>query len=53
VAGPIASKSVGGVSISYDVGAVTIENAGHWNGSQYGIQFYQLAMIVGAGVTQL
>lgn len=34
--GPIASKSIGGVSVSYDVGATITQNAGIYNGTSYG-----------------
>ena len=53
VTGVQTSKSVDKVSASYDAGAVTIEGAGFWNMSSYGIQFYQLAQMIGAGGIQL
>lgn len=53
VSGPLASKSVNKVSASYDTGAATMENASFWNMSRYGIQFYRLAMMIGAGGIQL
>lgn len=46
-------KTVDTVSVSMDVSAVTIADAGMWNSTSYGIQFYQLMMIVGAGGVQL
>lgn len=52
-AGPIASKGVGAVSVSYDVAAGTIEGAGAYNLTTYGVQFYQLMMMYGAGGVQL
>lgn len=52
--GAISSKSVDKVSISYDTSAISIKDAGQWNGTEYGIQFYQLVKIVGAqGAMQL
>lgn len=53
IAAPQSAKAVDKVSVSYDTGAVTIENAGHWNGTSYGIQFYMLARMMGAGPIQL
>lgn len=51
--GPTASKSVGGASISYDTNSSTIEGAGAYNLTSYGKQFWDLAMMVGAGGVQL
>ena len=51
--GLTASKSVGGVSISYDVNAGIIEGAGHWNYTTYGVRFIQLARLRGAGPVQI
>lgn len=53
VLAPQSAKAVDKVSASYDTKAVTLENAGHWNGSSYGLQFYQLLRMVGMGVIQL
>lgn len=53
VEGPTTAKSIDKVSKSQDAAAVTIEGAGDWNATTYGIQFYQLAQIVGAGGRQL
>ena len=53
VVGNETSKSVDGVSKSMDVSSVLIAEAGHWNQTTYGIQFYQLMMMVGAGGIQL
>ncbi|HWU68260.1 MAG TPA: DUF4054 domain-containing protein [Stenotrophobium sp.] len=53
VTGPQASKAVDKVSVSYNTGAVTLEGGGFWNATMYGIQFYQLARVVGAGGVQL
>lgn len=51
--GPLASKAVDKVSASYTTGEVTLETAGHWNLTTYGLQFYALLRIVGAGGIQL
>lgn len=53
VVGLESSKGVDSVSVSMDVGSVTLANAGHWNQTSYGIQLYQLAQMVGAGGVQL
>lgn len=53
VNGPQTSKAVDKVSASYDTSAMTYEGAGFWNGTTYGIQFFQLARMVGAGGVQL
>lgn len=49
----VASKTVGPVSTSYDSSSVSLTNAGHWNGTTYGTQFYELMRMVGAGGLQL
>lgn len=51
--GPVASKTVDKVSVSYDTGAATLEGAGHWNLTTYGTQFYALFRMMGAGGIQL
>lgn len=51
--GLVSSKSVGGVSVSYDTGAVTYKDAGHWNMTTYGMQWVDLARKVGMGGTQV
>lgn len=53
ITGPQASKSVDKVSVSYDTSAVAYEGAGFWNMSSYGIRFYQLLRLIGAGGIQL
>ncbi len=53
VAGAVSSKAVGGVSVSYDTSAAVLENGGYWNLTTYGIQFLQLALMVGTGGFQL
>ena len=46
--GPIASKGVDKVNIGYTTEAVTLENGGMYNQTDYGIQFLKLARMVGA-----
>lgn len=53
VVGNETSKSVDSVSKSMDVSGVTLDDAGHWNQTTWGIQFLQLARMVGAGGVQL
>lgn len=47
--GPIASKSVDKVSVSFDVGSGIEPDAGHWNLTIYGTRFIKLARMKGAG----
>lgn len=51
--GIVASKSVDKVSVAYDTGAVTYEEAGFYNLSSFGTRFWELMMIVGMGGAQL
>lgn len=53
VNGPQSSKSVDKVSAGYDTGAVTIDGAGFWNMTTYGIRYITLARLFGAGGIQL
>ncbi|MFA9439408.1 DUF4054 domain-containing protein [Uliginosibacterium sp. sgz301328] len=53
VTGPATSKAVDKVSVSYDAASVLNADAGDWNMTTYGIQFYRLMMMVGAGGVQL
>lgn len=53
MSGPVASKAVDKVSVSYDTGAATIEGAGDFNLTTYGVQFSRLARMFGAGGIQL
>ena len=53
VQGPVASKGVGPLSVSYTNSAVILLDAGHWNNSMYGIRFLQLARYFGAGPVQI
>ncbi len=51
--GVVASKSVGSVSVSYDLASGMEMNAGHWNTTTYGRQFYRWVRLVGAGPAQV
>lgn len=53
VTGVVSGKSVGPVSVSYDVGSVSFTDAGHWNASTYGQQIWFLIQMFGAGGLQL
>ncbi len=48
-----ASKSVDKVSVSYDTSATLNPDAGFWNNTRYGAEFYQLITMFGAGGRQL
>ncbi|MGK3134871.1 DUF4054 domain-containing protein [Pantoea trifolii] len=48
-----ASKSVDKVSVSYDTGSTLNPDAGFWNNTRYGAEFWQLIMMFGAGGRQL
>lgn len=47
------SKTVGSVSVSYDSTVTSEKDAGWWNLTNYGKQFYRLTQIFGAGCIQL
>lgn len=53
IVGNETSKAVDSVSKSMDVSGVIITDAGHWNQTTWGVQFYQLLMMAGAGGVQL
>ena len=53
VVGNETSKSVDSVSYSVDVSSVSLTDAGHWNQTTFGVQFLQMARMVGAGGIQL
>lgn len=44
------AKAVDKVSASYDAASTTIEGAGNWNATDYGVRFYQLAEQMGGGL---
>ncbi|MCZ7368822.1 DUF4054 domain-containing protein, partial [Klebsiella pneumoniae] len=46
-------KSVDKVSASYDASATLDPNAGFWNNSRYGSEFWEYLMMFGAGAVQL
>lgn len=52
-AGILSSKSVDKVSASYDTTSGTVANGGAWNLTDYGVQYLQLALMVGAGGMQI
>lgn len=47
--GIVSSKSVGGASISYDTGSVSLADAGNFNSTRYGREFWQLSQLIGMG----
>ena len=53
VTGPQSSKSVGGVSVSYDTQAAVEADAGHWNLTTYGLRLVKLMKLIGAGPIQV
>lgn len=53
IVGAESAKSVEKASASYDVASVSFADAGHWNQTTYGVQFYQLSQLVGMGGIQL
>lgn len=53
IKGALASKSVDKVSASYNNGAALNPDAGFWNLTSYGLRFWQLARMIGAGGVQL
>lgn len=53
IKGPLTSRTVDGVSNSWDSSAVAITNGGFWNTTIYGVEFIQLARQIGMGGYQL
>jgi hypothetical protein len=51
--GPITSKSVGGVSVGYDTPAALMPDAGPFNQTEYGVEYWQLAQWAGAGAVYI
>lgn len=51
--GVVASKSVDKVSVSYDNSSTLNADAGFWNFSRYGAEFWQLLQFFGCGGIQL
>lgn len=53
IAAPQTAKAVDKVSASYDTSAVSLVDGGYWNQTGYGVQFLQLARLIGMGGFQL
>ena len=53
IKGPITSKSVDKVSVSYSSQSVALKDGGFWNSTSYGVRFLQLARMIGSGPIQL
>lgn len=51
--GVMTSKSIDKVSASYDVSVTLNPDAGFWNNTRYGSEFWEYLMIFGAGAIQL
>lgn len=51
--GVATTKTVGGGTVGYDATTTTEKDAGYWNLTTYGKQFYRLVRIFGAGAIQL
>ncbi len=51
--GVVTSKSVDKVSVSYDNGSTLNADAGFWNFSRYGAEFWQMLQMFGYGGIQL
>ena len=51
--GPIVSKTVGDLTITYDTGAGVNEADGHWSLTNYGTRFIKLARQFGSGPRQI
>ena len=52
-AGRVASKSVGGVSVSFDLGGTEEQDGGWWNTTTYGTAFLRQARMCGSGGVQI
>ena len=48
-ANPVQTKTVGGVTVTFDTTAGSIEGAGQWNATSYGQRFYALMRGISAG----
>lgn len=53
VSGLATSKSVGSVSVGYDMTTASEEGAGHWNQTLYGRRFWRMTRLAGMGGIQL
>lgn len=47
--GPIASKSAGGLSVTYDSGSIAMEGAGPYNATSYGQRLWKLLQAAAMG----
>ena len=52
ITGPLASKSVGEASASYDNSSLVIADGAEWNSTMYGIKWLRLSRLRGAGPLQ-
>lgn len=52
VSGPVSAKSIDKISFAFATDTVTVEGAGDFNSTSYGVQFFQLALMVGSGGMQ-
>jgi hypothetical protein len=50
---PVSSKSVDGVSVSYDTSSASYSTGGMWNATAYGKELYALIRVFGAGARQI
>lgn len=53
VSGIVTAKSVDKVSVSMDISATTATDAAQWNTSEYGVQYIEMARMIGAGPMQI
>lgn len=53
VTGPLTAKAIDKISMAFNTDAVTLEGAGDWNATTYGVRFFQLARMIGSGGLQL
>lgn len=53
IQGAVSSKSVDKVSVAYDNSRAQYDDAGFWNLTTYGLQYWNLVKMVGAGGIQL
>jgi hypothetical protein len=51
--GQLASKSLGGASITYDTSGSVEPGGGHWNLTTFGKRYYRLVMLAGMGGVQI
>lgn len=51
--GIASSKSIGGANVTYDLGAFSLRDAGNYNMTKYGRDFWSLMNIIGMGGAQV